>query len=470
MNQHFSTSSLMLIGGMIVFYIIFTSWLTVKLRSKTNEQFMTAAKSMPAFIVGILMMSEYIGAKSTVGTAQEAFTAGLAASWSTVAATIGFVLFGLFMVKRMYNSGQVTISGMIEQKFGKSTKIAVSLIMIYALLLVNVGNYISGAAALSSVFSVNLPIAYLVIAVVSTFYFAFGGMKSIAYVTILHTALKYFGVIAILVFALSQTGGITPMVQNMPAFYFTWDGHIGATTVIAWIVATVGSIFSTQYIIQAISSTKSAADAKKSTIYAGILCLPIAVFLGIIGVAAKYLYPDMKSVYALPVFINGMNPVLAGLVTTSLVASIFVSVSTVALAISSLVVKDFYVPYYKPSAEKEFKMTRIFSLIIGFVPLLFVFLFPSILSLSFFTKALRLTIAIIAVMGFFLPMFNSNRGATLGLIGAAITTTAWYAMGNPYGIDNIYIAIVTPIIIMLIERLFGGNKKAELKSEEQPAS
>lgn len=470
MNQHFSTSSLMLIGGMIIVYILFTSWLTIKLRSKTNEQFMTAAKSMPAFIVGILMMSEYIGAKSTVGTAQEAFTSGIAAAWSTVAATIGFVLFGLFMVKKMYNSGQVTISGMIEQKFGKSTKIAVSLIMIYALLLVNVGNYISGAAALSSVFSLNLPIAYVVIAIVSTFYFAFGGMKSIAYVTILHTGLKYFGVILILVFALSQTGGITPMVQNMPNFYFTWDGHIGATTVIAWIVATIGSIFSTQYIIQAISSTKSAAEAKKSTIYAGILCLPIAIFLGVIGVAAKYLYPDMKSVYALPVFINGMSPFLAGLVTTSLVASIFVSVSTVALAISSLVVKDFYVPYYKPSAEKEFKMTRIFSLIIGFVPLLFVFMFPSILSLSFFTKALRLTIAIIAVMGFFLPMFNSNRGATLGLIAAAVTTSVWYAMGNPYGIDNIYVAIVTPIVIMLIERLFGGNKKSDVKPEEQAAS
>jgi SSS family solute:Na+ symporter len=454
----------MLIGGMIIVYILFTSWLTVRLRSKNNEQFMTAAKSMPAYIVGILMMSEYIGAKSTVGTAQEAFTAGLAASWSTVSATIGFMLFGLFMVKKMYSSGSVTISGIIEQKFGKSTKIAVSLIMIYALLLVNVGNYISGAAALSSVFSVNLPIAYLVIAIVSTFYFAFGGMKSIAYVTILHTALKYFGVIAILVFALSKTGGIAPMVQSMPHYYFTWDGKIGATTVIAWIVATIGSIFSTQYIIQAISSTKSAAEAKKSTIYAGILCLPIAIFLGIIGVAAKYLYPDMKSVYALPVFINSMNPVLAGLVTTSLVASIFVSVSTVALSIASLVVKDFYVPYFKPTAEKEFKMTRVFSLIIGFVPLLFVFLFPSILQLSFFTKALRLTIAIIAVMGFYLPFFNSNRGATCALLGAAVTTSVWYAMGNPYGIDNIYIAIVTPIIIMVIDRLLpGGNKKIEEK-------
>lgn len=465
--SQFSTSSLMLIGGMIIVYIIFTSWLTVKLRSKTNDQFMTAAKSVPAVVVGILMMSEFIGAKSTVGTAQEAFTNGLAASWSTIAAVIGFVLFSLFLVKKMYNSDCVTISGIIEQKYGKSTKIAVSLIMIYALLLVNVGNYISGAAALSNIFSVNLPIAYIVIAVVSTFYFAFGGMKSVAYVTILHTAMKYCGIIIILVFALSKTGGIAPMVQSMPHFYFTWDGKVGAATIIAWVIATTGSIFSTQFIIQAISSSKSAAEAKKSTIYAAVLCLPIAIMLAVIGVAAKYMYPDMKSVYALPVFVNSMNPVIAGFVTTSLVASVFVSVCTVALAISSLVVKDFYVPYFKPTAEREFKMTRIFSLIIGFLPLLFVFLFPSVLQLSFFTRAIRLSIAIIAVLGFYLPFFNSNRGATIGVLAAAVMTSVWYAMGNPYGIDNIYVAIATPVIIMVIERLISGNKKNKVNLDQK---
>ncbi len=124
-------------------------------------------------------------------------------------------------------------------------------------------------------------------------------------------------------------------------------------------------------------------------------------------------------------------------------------------------------PYCKPTAEREFKMTRIFSLIIGFAPLLFVFFFPSIISLSFFTKALRLSIAIIAVIGFYIPMFNSNRGATLGLIGAAVTTSVWYAMGNPYGIDNIYIAIVTPVVVIIIEKLFGGNKPSNKKTEEQ---
>ena len=38
-------------------------------------------------------------------------------------------------------------------------------------------------------------------------------------------------------------------------------------------------------------------------------------------------------------------------------------------------------------------MTRLISLVIAFVPLIFVFFVPEILKLSFFTRALRLSIA-----------------------------------------------------------------------------
>jgi SSS family solute:Na+ symporter len=456
--KEFSSMDTMIIVAMIIIYIAFTSWLTVRLRSKDSEQFMTAARSMPAIVVGILLMSEFIGAKSTVGTAESAFKYGMGAAWSVLGAAIGYFLYGVFMVKRLYGSGEITISGAIAQKYGKSTKYIVSIIMMYALLLVNVGNYISGAAALSTVLKVHLPTAMIIIAVISTFYFVYGGMKGVAWVTILHSAFKYLGIIIILGVALGMTGGIAPMMEKMPAFYFTWDGKIGATTIFAWVIGTVGAIFSTQFVVQAISSSKNAAEAKKSAFYAAAFSLPLGILLALIGVSAKFLFPDMKALYALPVFMQYMSPYLAGIVATSLVASVFVAVSTVALAIASLAVKDFYVPIYNPSPEKEFKMTKIFSVIIGFIPLIFVFFVPEILKLSFFTRAIRLSISVVAMLAFYLPFFNSTRGANLGLGGAAIATSVWYMMGDPYGIDNMYIALISPAIVMFIEKLIFPKK------------
>ena len=463
--QAFNQFDTSIIIGMVVVYIAFTSWLTVKLRSKTSSEFMVGGRAMPAVIVGVLLMSEFIGAKSTIGTAQAAFDSGIAASWSVLSAAVGFPLFGLFMAKRLYNSGEFTISGAISKRYGRSTELVVSVIMIYALLLVNVGNYVSGAASIATVMHVSLPVAAFIIAIVSTFYFAFGGLKSVAYVSTIHTAFKYIGVLVVLGVALYMTKGVSPIIEKLPPFYFTWDGHIGASTIVAFFIGNIGAIFSTQYIIQAISSTKNAAAARSSTYTAAILSVPISIALGLIGVAAKYLYPDMNSLYALPVFLQSMNVFLAGFVTVSLVASIFVGVSTVALAISSLIVRDFYVPYFTPTPERQFRTTRVLSLVIGFIPLIFVFFAPGLLHLSFFTRALRLSISIVAVIGFYLPFFNGDRGATFGLLGAAVTTTIWYLLGDPYGIDNMYIALVTPPLIIFIEKLFHWREGSQVARE-----
>ena len=449
----FNTEDTLIIASIVVVYIAFTTWLTFRLRSKNNGDFMEGSRIVPSFIVGILLMSEYIGAKSTVGTAQAAFNGGIAASWSVIGAAIGFPIFGIVLVKRIYNTGKMTISGALAEKYGDSTRKIISLVMIYALLLVNVGNYVSGAAAISTVLNISLPTAAFVTAIVSTFYFAFGGLKGVAWVTMVHSALKYFGILAILWFALSQTGGFKPMIENMPSFYWTWDGKIGASTIFAWLIGTVGSIFCTQFVIQAISSTKDVKAAKRATWVAFFFCLPIGLSIAIIGVAAKYLHPEINSLYALPVFLQSMNPWMAGIVTTSLVASIFVSVSTVALAVASLVVKDFYVPYRNPTPEQEFKATRWISLLIGFLPLIFVLLVPEVLKLSFFTRAVRLSISVVTIIAFYAPFYKSARGANLGLIGACVVTSIWYLLGDPFGIDNMYIALLSPAVIMALDYL-----------------
>jgi solute:Na+ symporter, SSS family len=95
---------------------------------------------------------------------------------------------------------------------------------------------------------------------------------------------------------------------------------------------------------------------------------------------------------------------------------------------------------------------------------------PEILKLSFFTRALRLSITVVAVIGFFLPFFASNLGATLGLLGATISTTVWYLLGNPYGIDNMYVALLTPVVVMGIERLFRAKRAPVLAAPPQAGS
>jgi SSS family solute:Na+ symporter len=463
--ETFNNADTAIIIGLIALYVLATSWLTAKLRSKTSGEFMSGGRATPAIVIGVLMMSEFIGSKSTIGVAQTAFDSGAAAMWAVLTAAIAFILFGKVMAARLYSTGAVTISGAIAQRYGRTAQLIVSLVMIYALLLVNVGNYVSGAAAIATVTKVSLTQAAFLIAIVSTFYFALGGMKSIAYVSLLHTGLKYIGVFIILGVALAMSGGIGPVVDKMPAYYFSLEGKVGWPTIFAFFIGNVGAVFTTQFIMQAISATKNERAAKNSAYIAAALCIPISFALGLIGVIAKFLFPEMKSLYALPVFMQHMNVYLAAVVAISLVASVFLGVSTVALAIASLVVKDFYVPFAKPTPERELQVTRWLSLAIGFLPLVFVFFAPGLLKLSFFTRALRLSLAVVAMIGFFLPFFNGNRGAIVGLVASVIGTTVWYLLGDPFGIDNMYIALLIPAAVILIEKLFhwnDGRRQCEL--------
>jgi len=261
-------------------------------------------------------------------------------------------------------------------------------------------------------------------------------------------------------------------MDKLPDWYFTLNGHVGWGTIFAFFIGNVGAVFTTQYIVQAISATKSAQSAKNSAYIAGALCIPISIALGLIGVIAKFLFPEMKSLFALPIFMQHMNVWLAATVAVSLVASVFLGVSTVALAIASLVVKDFYVPIFKPTPEREFQVTRLLSLAIGFLPLIFVFFAPGLLKLSFFTRALRLSLAIVAMIGFFLPFFNGSRGAIIGLICSVIGTTAWYLLGDPFGIDNMYVALAIPAIVIFVEKLFHWNDNkpsVKLGGDAKPA-
>jgi SSS family solute:Na+ symporter len=251
-----------------------------------------------------------------------------------------------------------------------------------------------------------------------------------------------------------MSGGVAPVVEELPEYYFTLDGHVGWGTIFAFFIGNIGAVFTTQYIMQAITATKDANSAKSAAYIAAFLCIPISFALGLIGVIAKFLFPEMKSLFALPIFMQHMNLYMAATVAISLVSSVFLGVSTVALAIASLVIKDFYVPMANPTPEREMRMTRLLSVAIGFLPLVFVFFAPGLLKLSFFTRALRLSIAVVAMVGFYLPFWGSTRAAVAGLICSVVGTTVWYLLGDPFGVDNMYVALLIPAVVIFIAKFF----------------
>ena len=208
--------------------------------------------------------------------------------------------------------------------------------------------------------------------------------------------------------------------------------------------------------IQAICAIKDEHKAKKASILAGLLMIPVGLMAAFIGIAAKYLYPHIKGVSAIPTLAARMDPWFGGLVIAGLVAAVFGTVSASTLGSTALVMKDFYVPLVKPGERHTLIATRMLSIGIGLLPIPFAMLMPGVLKTIFFARALRTSIAIVAVCLFFAPRFSSGRGAFWGLLLATVGATGWFLAGNPLGIDNIYVAAAVPLLVMAVDHMLKG--------------
>jgi SSS family solute:Na+ symporter len=174
--------------------------------------------------------------------------------------------------------------------------------------------------------------------------------------------------------------------------------------------------------------------------------------------AAKLLFPTIKSVQALPEFLKYMNPWMGGIVVSGILAVAFVTILACNLGATALVMRDFLIPLAKPSEKRQIVVIRVLAVILGLLPIPFALYVPGLLKTVFFARALRTSIAVIALFMFYGPKIGTNAGATVGLILSVVFTTVWFAMGNPFGIDNMYIALGTPILVMLVSHLFNKNQ------------
>jgi len=171
---------------------------TIVQRSVTTTTTFTSGTSghagVPAALVGLMLMSEFIGTSASVGTAQEAFKFGISASWNIIALGVGFLFYAYFLAGKYKESGHNTISAVFAEVYGPQTKIATSLVMIFALQIVAVAMYAGGGAILSVLLGVDRTLATVICGIVAVFYVLLGGISSVVYTNVLNSLVKCAGI------------------------------------------------------------------------------------------------------------------------------------------------------------------------------------------------------------------------------------------------------------------------------------
>jgi SSS family solute:Na+ symporter len=409
----------------------------------------TTGSGIPAVLVGLILMSEFIGTSASVGTAQEAYVFGISAAWNIIALGAGFLFYAYFLAGKYKESGHNTISGVFAEVYGPSTKIATSLVMIFALQIVAVALYAGGGAILSVLLAVDRTLATVICGVVAVLYVFLGGMRSVVYTNVIHSLMKYVGIGIALYFGLTKVGGLTELHARLPEEMFSWT-NVGFGQIFAWFIAGIGATFSTQYVIQAINTVNTRQKAQAASLYAALLLAPFGVATALIGMCSLALFPGIKSINAFSALIADMNGVMAGLVAAGLAASLFGSIAAISVSTATLLYKDFYARFVtsKDDEHRSLTFVRVATVIVGLLPIVLAIYTPNVLQMTFLAKAIRASLSVLVLLVFYAPWFGTKRGALFSIVASMVATIAWFLLGNPFGIDNAYVALVSPLVVM----------------------
>ncbi len=65
-------------------------------------------------------------------------------------------------------------------------------------------------------------------------------------------------------------------------------------------IAEIGAIFATQYVVQAVTTVRDPGRAQRAGFYSALMLVPFGIFAAVVGMCSAVLYPKIKSIDALP--------------------------------------------------------------------------------------------------------------------------------------------------------------------------
>jgi len=159
---------------------------------------------------------------------------------------------------------------------------------------------------------------------------------------------------------------------------------------------------------------------------------------------------------------------MAGVVAAGLAASLFGTVAAVSVATATLLYKDFYVRFVTKTGDEKagdekrsLNFIRVTTVIAGLLPIVLAIYTPDILKMTFLAKTIRASLSVLVLLVFYAPWFGTKTGALFSILGSLVVTIAWFMMGNPFGIDNAYVALAVPLVVMglssMVERIRTGK-------------
>ena len=420
--------------GIIVLYIAVLfgiSFYAKRLAANGSTNFLFAGRKMGPGLVAVNVAGLAIGAASTIGVAEHAFTVGIAAGWYNAAWSAGALVMGLFAAAKYREMNCTTVPELFERYYDKNSRVIAVLGLIIIQMVITALQYLAGGAILSSLLPdiFSFQGGMIVSATVFIGITLIGGLWSSGLSNIVSMILIYIGVLAGTYMTVSNQGGIGAITEKLPAGtdWFAPVGSLGLAMVVGWFAVMITQTISAQGPVQIACGARDGKAARDGYLWGALMIFPIGFLCALMGLAAKVAYPGIKATMALPKIIMSLDPLLSGMTLAALWAADVSTACTLLLGAGTLFSQDIYKRFIDPqiSDNKYVLVNRIVILVIGLVTLWFAFNAVGILRTLLIGLSLTTAFTVIFLFTIFAPGLCRKSSAFYTTLVGMLGLAAW---------------------------------------------
>lgn len=302
-------------------------------------------KAGAGMVAGIISGSS-IGGGATIGTAQMAYQYGIVAWCFTLGVGLGLLLLGRFFARPLRESGLETVPQYLVLCYGRAAGPIVSLLSCLGIFFACCSSVLPGIGMCAATFGLSPVSAGAVLLVLPLAYILFGGQKGAGISGMLKAALLWSALLLASLYAaygLFFAEGAAAASDALPAEAWSF-GSRGWHYPLSAVAATAMGMMTAQMYIQALYSARDARAAERGAYLGAALAIPVGLMSTLIGLYARARHPELAGnpLLALPCVLMQDTPAwLGGLAMGTIVLTIISSAAAQALAIGTLLSRDF---------------------------------------------------------------------------------------------------------------------------------
>lgn len=458
----------------IIVFLLFTSGVVAFgcsffKKKGTSEEFTSAGRSLPGWVVGMSIFATYVSSISYLGYPGKAFSGDWNAFVFSLSIPIASYFAARYFVPFYRSQDSISAYSFLENRFGPWARIYASSCYLLTQIARTGSILYLLALPMNVLLGWHIQTIIVVTSVAIVLYSMLGGMKAVIWTEAIQGIILIGGaLVCMFILLFDMPGGpVQTFSIAMEDGKFSLGSFGSSLSESTFWVCLIYGVFTNlqnygidQSYVQRYHTAKNEKEAKFSALFGGYLFIPVSAVFFMIGTGLYAFYkvhpgilPDgVRADYVFPFFIVNELPVgLTGLLIASIFAAGMSTIATSVTSSSTIILTDYYQRFRKHAGNRERMLVlKLSSVGVGVAGILVAFAFMSVQSALDAWWALA-SIFSGGMLGLFLLGYISKKArnfdAVLGVV-CGVILVCWIVI-SPFVHANLAIVFGTLLIFLV---------------------